>query len=78
MFRLNNFYVLEFLDHELDNNLSLKEATTYKSISVRLVGKVIAEFDDYIVVVTWDCSECVDVYRIVKACITKQKHLKTL
>lgn len=76
MFRINNYYDLEFLDHELDNNLSKKDATTYKSISVRLVGKVIKEFDDYIVVVTWDCPECVDVYRIIKSCIVKKKIIK--
>jgi hypothetical protein len=75
MFKLNSYYDLEFLDHELDSNLTPKEATKYKSIKVKLVGKVIKEFDDYIVVTTWDCPECVDVYRIIKSTIIKKKQI---
>jgi hypothetical protein len=75
MFKLNSYYDLEFLDHELDNNLTHKEAKIYKPIKVRLVGKVVKEFDDYIVVVTWDCPECVDVYRIIKSTILKKKQI---
>jgi hypothetical protein len=76
MFKLNKFYDLEFLDHELDNNLTHKDAMKYKPIKVRLIGKVIKEFSDYIVVVTWDCPECVDVYRIIKSTIIKKKEVK--
>ena len=75
MFNLNKYYDLEFLDHELDSGVELKNAMIYKSINVKLVGKVIEEFDDYIVVVTWDCPECVDIYRIVKSCIIKKKQI---
>ena len=44
MFKMNQVYELEFLDHELDNNLELKEALEYKPINVKLIGKVIKEF----------------------------------
>ena len=76
MFKMNQVYELDFLDHELDNNLDLKEALEYKPINVTVIGKVIEEFDDYIIVVVWDCPECVDIYRIVKSCIKKKRIIK--
>ena len=76
MFKMNQVYELEFLDHELDNNLDLKDALEYKPINVKLIGKVIKEFSDYVVIVTWDCPECVDIYRIVKSCIKKKRLIK--
>ena len=76
MFKLDSVYVLEFLDHELDSGISLKDAKTYKPIKVKLIGKVIKEFSDYVVICTWDCSECVDIYRIIKSTILKKKKVK--
>ena len=68
--------MLEFLDHELDSNIELKDAKTYKPIKVKLIGTVIEEFSDYVVICTWDCPECVDIYRIVKSTILKKKKVK--
>jgi len=76
MFKKNHVYELIFLDHELNNSLTEKEAKEYKPISVKLIGKILEEFDDYVVVVTWDCPECVDIYRIVKSCIKKKRLIK--
>lgn len=73
MFKIGSVYVLEFLDHELDSGISLKDAKTYKPVMVKLIGKVIKEFSDYVVICTWDCPECVDIYRIVKSTILKKK-----
>ena len=76
MFKINKTYQLEFLDHEMDNDSTLANAFTYKEIKVKLIGKVLAEFDDYIVVSTWDCPENITIYRIIKSCIIKHKQIK--
>lgn len=76
MFKIGSVYELEFLDHELDSNIELKDALKYKPVKVKLIGKVVKEFSDYIVVVIWDCPECVDVYRIIKSTILKKKKIK--
>ena len=76
MFKINKVYKIDFLDHELDNSISMKEALEYKKIDVQLIGKVIKEFDDYIVLSTWKSTEDVDIYRIVKSTILTKRIIK--
>ena len=69
MYKKNSIYKVTFLDHESESGVMPNEIDVKKKIEVEFVGKLLAEFDGYLVFVVWECPEGNDIYRIVKSCI---------
>ena len=71
MYKKGSIYKVIFLDHESEAGIMPHEINVQKKIEVEFVGKLLAEFDGYLVFVVWECPEGNDIYRIVKSCIIK-------